>query len=328
MKKGILFCMLAATIIFTGAYLYIASRTSQLKTITIGIVNPTLALEPVLDGFKAGMTKLGYMEGKNISYIYHGPTESIKALGPAIQELIEAKVDLIFSASTPATIQAHQSTEGTGIPVVFGPVNDPVKSGIVGSLRNPGGMVTGVMASSAVFVPKGLEWLLAVAPDTKRIFVPHNPNDKSSVIGLNALQKAADAYRVELIVREIYNPEEVAAISEYITEDVDAVFLLPDNLILTRTNDLIKITHERTLPLASSIYPHTKAGALMGYGFESASIGKQAARIAHQVLNGARPTDLPVETCEFFLGINLKTALTIGLDIPDEILRQADHIVR
>ena len=328
MKKGILLCIMLAILIFIGAYFYITSHTSQPKTVAIGVVNPTLTLDPVLDGFKAGMAKLGYIEGNNITYIYQGPTGSIKSLGPAIQKLIEAKVDLIFSASTPATIQARQAAEGIGIPVVFGPVNDPVKSGIVGSLRNPGGMVTGIMASSAVFVPKGLEWLLAIAPDTELIFVPHNPGDKSSVIGLNALQKAADTYRVELIVREIYKPEEVDDISEYITEGVDAVFLLPDNLVLTRTNDFIKISYERALPLASSIYPHAKAGALMGYGFDSASIGQQAARIAHQVLDGVRPTDLPVETSEFFLGINLKTAQTIGLDIPDEILRQADHIVR
>jgi putative ABC transport system substrate-binding protein len=230
-----------AILIFIGAYFNINSRISQSKTVTIGLVNPTHALDPVLDGFKAGMVKLGCIEGKNITYIYQGPTGSIKSLGPAIKKLIEAEVDLIFSASTPATIQARQAAEGIGIPVVFEPVNDPVKSGIVGSLRNPGGKVTGIMASSAVFVPKGLEWLLAIAPDTKLIFVPHNPDDKS---------------------------------------------------------------------------------------FNSVSIGKQAARIAYQVLNGVRPTDLPVETSDFFLSINLKTAQTIGLDIPDEILRQADHIVR
>jgi putative ABC transport system substrate-binding protein len=179
MKKGILLCIMIAALISIGAYLYITSRTSQPKTVTIGAVNLTPALDPVIDGFKAGMTELGHIEGKNITYIYQGPTGSIKSLGPAIQKLIEAKVDLIFSASTPATIQARQATEGIRIPVVFGPVNDPVKSGIVGSLRNPDGMVTGIMANSVVFVPKGLEWLLAIAPGRKLIFVPHNPDDKS-----------------------------------------------------------------------------------------------------------------------------------------------------
>jgi putative ABC transport system substrate-binding protein len=184
------------------------------------------------------------------------------------------------------------------------------------------------MASSAVFVPKGLEWLLTIAPGTKRVFVPHNPDDKSSVIGLNALQKATAAYRVELIVSEIYTLEEVAAIGEYIPKGVDAVFLLPDNLVIARITDFVRIAEERTLPLASVIYPHAKAGALMGYGFDSASIGQQAARIANQVLNGVRPADLPVETPEFYLSINLKTAQAIGLDIPDDVLRQADQIIR
>ena len=97
-----------AILIFIGAYFRITSHTSQPKTVAIGVVNPTLTLDPVLDGFKAGMAKLGYIEGNNITYIYQGPTGSIKSLGPAIEKLIEAKVDLIFSATIPGLWERKQ----------------------------------------------------------------------------------------------------------------------------------------------------------------------------------------------------------------------------
>lgn len=331
-KKRIVLCVVFATLIAVGAYFFITllapSRTSQLKTVTVGAVNLTPALDPVFDGFKAGMAKLGYVEGENVTYIYQGPTGSIKSLRPAIQRLIEAKVDLIFSASTPATIQAKHAVEGTGIPVVFAPVNDPVRSGVVDSLRNPGGNLTGIKVSGLIFVPKGLKWLLAIAPGTKLIYVPHNPDDNSSVLGLAALKQAAAALAVELVVHEIHTSEEVTGAIMSTPEEVDAIFLLPDNLVVARIGSFAKVAVDRTLPLASINYSQAKAGALMGYGFESASIGEQAARLAYQILNGTRPADLPVETPEFFLTINLRTAQAIGLDIPDEILRQADHIIR
>lgn len=319
-KELIIALLIVASLVLT------ACGTPQTQSFTIGVINLTPALNPTFDGFKAEMTELGYVEGENITYIYEGPTGSIEALTPAIQDLIAQDIDLILALSTPATLQAKQAVAGTDIPVVFAPVNEPVQAGVVDSLRNPGGNLTGIRVGG--FVPKELEWLLAIAPDTKRLFVLHNPDDDSAVQGLGALKVAAGTLDVEIVVGEARGSDEVIAGIETIPEDVDAIFLLPDNLVVGHIDDFAAVALERDLPLSSVAYPQAEAGALMSYGPDFFQLGKQVARLADKVLQGTAPADLPVETAEFFLSINLQTAQAIDLDVPDDILRQADNIIR
>lgn len=318
--------MLVVTLFIVVGLLLSACGTTQPKTVTIGVVNLTPALDPVFDGFKAGMAELGYVEGENVTYIYEGPVGSIEALGPAIQNLIKQDIDLLLALSTPATLQAKQAVEGTDIPVVFAPVNDPVQSGVVDSLRHPGGNLTGIRVGG--FVPKELEWLLAIAPGTTRLFVPHNPDDNSAVLGLAALNEAADTLGVELVIGEASTPDEIMATVETIPEEVEAIILLPDNLMIAHIDDFVEAALERDLPLSSVAYPQVEAGALMSYGPGFFQLGEQVARLADKILQGTAPADLPVETADFFLSINLQTAQAIGLDISDDVLQQADTIIR
>lgn len=297
------------------------------KTFTVGIINLTSSLDVVVDGFKDGMAESGYVEGENIAYIYEGATESIEALGPAIQRLIEAKPDLIFSVTTPATILAKQAVEeiDTPIPIVFCPMTDPVDAGVVDNLRNPGGNITGVKVGG--HVQKQVEWLLKIVPGVKGIFVPYNPNDKSGTQGLIQLQEIVAKLGVEILVRETPTSKDIKKATTAIPEEAGAILMLPDNLILTYTHDFAKAGIKHSLPTVSLSIDQAEAGALIGYGFDNYSIGKQSARLAGQILKGTKPGDLPVETADFFLTINLKTAKAIGLDIPNNILHQADNII-
>ena len=135
--------MLVVTLFIVTGLLLAACGTPQPQTFTVGVVNLTPTLNPTFDGFMAGMAELGYVEGENVTYIYEGPVGAIDALEPAVQKLMEAEPDLVLSISTPATLRAKAALEGTDIPLVFSPVNDPVGSGVVDSLRNPGGNLTG-----------------------------------------------------------------------------------------------------------------------------------------------------------------------------------------
>ncbi len=303
-----------------------ACGPTQPKTFTIGVVNLSPAVNAVFDGFKAGMAELDYVEGKNVTYIYEGATGSIDGLEAAIQNLIAADVDLILAITTPAAQKTKQAVEGTDIPVVFGPVNDPVQSGIVSSLTKPGGNLTGIRVGG--FIPKELEWLLVTAPGTTRIFVLHNPDDASSVQGLEVLNEAATRLGVEIVVHEVRTSEEIIAAVAVIPDEVEAIFFLPDNLVLAHIDGFAEVALERNLPLASVSFSQAEAGALLAYGPEFFPVGEQTARLADQILKGTKPGDLPVETAEFFLTINLQTATAIGLDVSDEILRQADNVIR
>jgi putative ABC transport system substrate-binding protein len=317
---------MAVALLILAGLLLAACQPTQPKTVTIGVVNLAPVLNPIFDGFKTGMTEMGYIEGEDVTYIYEGPVGSIDKLEPAIQSLLDSDVDLILSISTPATQAAQRVTAGTDMPVVFVPLTDPVAAGVVQSLSQPGGNITGVTfgASEA----RRLEWLLKTVPNVKRIYVPYNPDDESPVIALARVSEAASKLGVELVLREARNSDEITAAIEAIPDDVDAIFLLPDSLMVSRASDFVAATLDLNLPFAVPGDEEVEAGALISYSMNFHASGEQAARLADQILKGTKPADLPVETTEFFLVINLQTAEAIGLDIPDQILRQADTIIR
>ena len=297
------------------------------KSYTVGIVNIVPDFEVIVAGFRKGMTEAGYIEGENITYIYEGATVDLDKLDAVAEGLVAADVDLIFSLTTPATRAVKKATAGTGQPVIFVPLTDPVGAGIGNSLREPGGNITGV--TFGVQEARRMEWLVRIAPPIKKIYVPYNLEDQSPVLALKEVRPVAAKLGVELITREIRNPEELNTAIENIPAEADAVFLLPDSLVSTRLQDLVEATTKLKLPVSGANVDVVKTlGVLTSYGLDLFSSGKQAARLADQVFQGVKPSDLPVETAELYLAINLKVAKAIGLDIPDEILQQASIIVR
>jgi putative ABC transport system substrate-binding protein len=302
-------------------------RTQPQETYTIGVVNPSLLQETTVEGFKEGMAELGYIEGENVTYLYEGATDSIDGLDLVAQGLVEADVDLILSITTPATQAVQRATAGTDIPVVFVPVTDPVGAGLMDSLRHPGGNITGVTGGAQE--GRQLEWLIRVVPTIEQVYVPYNPEDRSAVLALETVREAAKILGVEIIAREASTPEQATAAFENIPEDADAIFFLPDSLINARIDDWIEMAIELGLPTSAPNLAAVEGGHLTTYGIDLAAAARQeAARLADQILQGIPPADLPVETAEFYSAINLKTAEAIGVDISDEVLLQADIIIR
>ena len=298
-----------------------------LKTYTIGVLNFSRRQEDTVKGFKEGMTELGYNDGENVTYLYEGAIGAIETLDAVAQKLVEKDIDLILSITTPATQAAQRAIAGTDIPIVFIPVTDPVGAGLVKSLMQPGGNMTGV-----TFGPqegRRLEWLLQVAPTIKHIYIPYNPDDRSAVLALEMASEAAPKLGVELITRETRTTEEVMTAIEQIPEEADAIVSLPDSLVGAHIAELIEAALTRNLPTSGPNLTAVEDGHLTAYGIDIAvSARQQAARLADQILRGTKPADLPVETAEFYSAINLKTAEAIGLDIPNDILLQADIIIR
>ncbi len=301
-------------------------RNPQPDAYTIGVVNLSPVLDPVLAGFKEGMTELGYVEGENVTYLYDGATADIAALTPAAEKVVAADVDLILSISTPATMAVQQATAGTDIPVVFASIFDPVAVNFVDSLRQPGGNLTGV--HWGIGEGRRLEWLLQVAPDVTRIYIPYNPDDPSPVLALAQMQKMAAELGVELVVREARTPAEIDTAVAQTPADVDALIMLPDSMVSTRMEAMAQIALERQIPFSVPTGEMVRDGGLIAFGFSFPASGRQAARLADQIFQGVAPAELPVETDEFFLTINLDIAEQIGLYIPNDILMQADEIVR
>jgi putative tryptophan/tyrosine transport system substrate-binding protein len=307
--------------------LLITGCTDRPKTYTVGIVNTVPDLEATITGFKEGMTRLGYIEGENITYRYAGPTVHMDELDSVAQDLVEKDVDLILSITTRVTKAVKKATAGSGLPVVFVPVTDPVGAGIVNSLRHPGGNITGVTFGSQE--GRRLAWLVQIAPEIKKLYVPYDPGDQSALVTLRMAREVAAKINVELMTRETRNPEEVADAIKNIPAQADAVYLLPDSLISAHLPDLVMAATGLKLPVSGANIDVVKNHkVLTSFGCDVILMGKQAARLADQIFRGVKPSDLPVESAEYSLAINLKVAKTIGLDIPDEILRLANIIVR
>lgn len=302
-------------------------RPQPARALVIGVVNLSPMLEPVLEGFRAELDELGYIEGEQVTYIYAGPAATIDALDAAAQELVALKVDLILALSTPAAQAAYRATTGTVVPVVFAPVTDPVAAGIVITLSRPGGNVTGVMLGTQS-ESKRLEWLVRLAPNLTRIYLPYNSDDASARASTTAVRAAAAELGLDVIVREARTTDEITAAIAEIPAEAQAIFLPQDSLVAARIDDFAAAATARKLPLCTPTDGQVARGALISYSFALDPLGRQAAHLAEQILKGASPATLPVETAEFFLSINLKTADTIGLFIPDDIVRVADTVIR
>jgi len=301
-----------------------SSTPEEPEMVTVGINSLAPVFDPIIDGFKDRLTELGYIEGENITYIYDGPVGDVAQLGATAQELVDQNVDLILSLSTPASIASMNATEE--IPIIFAPIADPLRAGLVANLAEPGGNATGVQWGLSE--PRRLEWLLTMDPDIQKIYLPYNPDDNAAVIILEDIQETAAQLDVELMLFEAQNEDEITAAIENIPEDADAMFLLPDSLLVSRMSEFAAAAAAHKLPLTAPGTETVEDGGLMSYSMAFYPVGEQAGRLAHQVFQGTAVSDLPVETSEFFLDINLKTANAIGLEVSDEILRQADRIVR
>ncbi len=308
-------------VIMLSLLLTACSSAPKAKTYTIGVVNSTSALAPIFDGLKAGMTDLGYVEGKNVTYIYKDVGTDSAATDREIKSMMAQKVDLLFALGA-TQMPAKLAVEGTQTPVIFAAAIDPVGQGLVKSLRQPGGNLTGVR--SGTNIPKSLEWLIKLAPEAKKIYVPYNPDESASVSAVASLRASSAEIGVEMTFEELRTPEAIVNAIKALPKGT-AVYIVPSS---SNVNDIVQAAIEHGIPAGAYMVQHVQAGALVNYAGNLSAMGKQSARMADRVLTGTKPAALPVETAEYFLTINLKTANAIGLNIPDDILRQANTVIR
>ncbi len=316
----VLLCMASLLLALAGCKTNTVTSTSA-KSYTVGILTHAQSFAATLDGFKADLTRLGYEEGADITYLYDGPKTGAE-LEAALNKLLAQEPDLIFTMGTPATTAVKQNAAAQHIPVVFAPVNDPVGSGIVDSLEQPGGNFTGIRPGTTD--AKALEWLLRLAPDVTTVVVPHVPTDSSSVQSLAAVTAGAEQLGLQLIVVEVQTVEDIQALE--LPSEAEAIVLLRSGLILSNAGILTQAAGLRGIPTVSTDIVESEV--LVAYGSEYYEMGKQAGHLADQIFQGIPSADLPVESGESFLYINLETASQINLTIADSLLRQADFIVR
>lgn len=300
------------------------SGTNQVPT--VGMITLSKVDLQTIAGFKAGLEKIGWKEGQDIRYIYDGPAGKIENLDTKINALLQKNIDLIFVSSTPGTIAVKKATQNQKIPVVFCPVTDPVGSGIVTSLKNPEGHITGVK------LPRGdrqrMQWLHKIAPKTKTVFIPYTPGDKSSEFSRKQVRDAAQVLNIQIIEEPVSDPVQIKTILDKYVSKIDAIMIPRDSSIESYIRTILDYSIMHKLPVSAPSWQQVEQGALYTYGFIHTKLGEQASHLAHKILQGISPSNLPIEVGESHLVINQKTAKAIGLEIPDNILVQASKLIQ
>jgi putative ABC transport system substrate-binding protein len=313
----------AAILITSGAGWFFLQADA--RPVRIGLLLFTASNERIVEGFKKNLAEHGFREGKNVEYRSLQVDGKIEKLEASITELISWQPNLILSVSTPPSQAAYRATKASRTPLIFANVSDPQNAGIVSNLTHPGEHATGVRLAPSTAVR--LQWLLRVAPHVRSIYVPYSSNDKSATESVRQIEEAAKTLGVQVTLKHMDSLQEIEQISREIPVTADAIFLSADNRIAARIDLFVAVARQRRLPLSAPSALQVENGALTSFGFDHLSIGRQAGRLALEIINGRLPGDLPVETAESALYINQTTAQSIGLKIDDAVLRQARKII-
>ena len=279
-----------------------------------------------LDGFRQGLRELGYVEGKNFAIEYRSADGRDERFHDLAAELVRVNVDLILTRGTPAALAAKNATRT--IPVVMTGIGDPVGQGVVASLARPGGNITGLSATTTEIYPKRVELLKELVPRATRMAGLFNMSNPSIPPQWKQVEAAAHSLGIQAQLLDVRIPDDLGrAFDAAVRQRTDALVVGLDTLTQANHQLIVELAAKHRLP---AIYASMEfAGGLLIYGVNYPALYRRAASFADRILKGTKPADLPVEQpTKFELVINLTTAKTLGLTIPQTLLLRADRVIQ
>ncbi len=287
---------------------------------------PLPAGEP--DAVLQALRSLGYVETKNIIVDIRYAEGNRNRLRELAIELVQSKVDAIYTGSSPAIFALKQATQS--IPIIIVSSTDPVRSGIVASLANPGGNITGMSLISADLWPKRLEMIKEILPKASRVAIFWNKSNTGMAIEAKATQDAAVPMGITLQDRGVKDASEMEVVFDAMSKErPDAFLALMDITLGAHRKRILDFLAKDRVPAIFESKDWVQAGGLISYGPDGADVTRRAVIQLDKILKGARPSDIPVEQpTKFEMVINLKTAQQIGLTIPPNVLARADRVIR
>jgi putative ABC transport system substrate-binding protein len=303
------------------------------KVSRIGFLDPSTASGSavLLDAFRQELSKLGWIEGKNITIEYRfGENKGPERLPELVSDLVHLKVDLIVVSGITAALAAKKAT--TTIPIVMTTVSDPVGAGLVASLARPGGNVTGFSNLSFELNTKRLEILKDAVPKLARVGLLRPPGDSALTdLQLKELRPAAVALKLKLEEIETQrDPKGLeSAFQTAKQKQVGAIMTMATRSFFAERKRIVELAGKYRLPATYPQKEYVDEGGLMSYGADSADLYRRAAVYVDKILKGAKPADLPVQQAtKFEFVINLKAAKQIGLTIPANVLERANQVIK
>jgi putative ABC transport system substrate-binding protein len=316
--------------LLTGCGIALPFGQQSPKVSVIGFLSPgpREARSRMDAGFLEGLRDLGYVEGRNIAieYRYAEGNDRLPALAA---ELAGLRVDLILAAGgTPAPLAARQAT--TTIPIVFIAVADPVGTGLIASLAHPGGNLTGLTNVAPVLAGKRVELLQTLIPGFSRLALILNTTNPATLAQAKEITSASQTLGVDVQALPIRTASDFeGAFQAAVSARADAIHPTSDSVVTNGRDQLAELGMRYRLPTVFDFRENAVAGGLLSYGPNLVDMYRRAATYVDKILKGANPADLPVEQpITFDLIINLKTARTIGLTIPESVRQQATEILQ
>ncbi|HYS94205.1 MAG TPA: ABC transporter substrate-binding protein [Candidatus Acidoferrales bacterium] len=300
------------------------------KMLRVGVLSPfSSASQQSLQPFRDALRDLGYPEGPHMTFEYRWADGKSERLPELAAELVRSKVDVLLSAwGTPAALAAKNST--TSIPVVAVAVADPVSVGLVASLAQPGGNVTASTFLSDETLGKQLQLLKEADARISRVAILTNPDNPVYAPLLKDIEATARAIRVEVVRLGVRGPGDVEPAFETAKrERVQGLVVLRDTVLITHGAKMVELAARYRLPAMYGMREFVDAGGLMSFEPSLPDLYRRAAQLVDKILKGAKPAALPVDrSTKFELAINLKTAKTLGLTIPQPLRLRADALIQ
>jgi putative tryptophan/tyrosine transport system substrate-binding protein len=296
------------------------SKIHRIGALYIGLADAELFKKELREGLR----ELGYVEGQNIAFEFRSAEGKLDQLPELASELVRLKVDVIVALYVPSALAAKQATREIPIVIIAA---DPIETGIVAGLAHPGGNVTGVNLMSAALVGKCVELFHDMLASVRQIAVFTNGGDPLfAKLVLDQVNLAGSTTGIKIHPITVPGPDEGldAAFAEIARSQGEAVVIQGS----LSTKHLADLALEQRLPAASTTRAFVDAGGLMSYGADGPALFRLSAKFVHRILQGGQPNDLPIEQpTKFELAVNLKSAKTIGLSIPEAFLARADALL-
>ena len=294
----------------------------------IGILWDSPAVFPdAIEAFRQALRDLGYVEGRTILIEYRWAEGTPERMREFAEELVRLRVDVIIAPSSVYTEAAKRAT--ATIPIIFLVHADAIGSGHVASLARPGGNITGLTVMRTETNVKSLELLKETVPGLSRVAVIFDPATPSHRVGLKAVEVAGPPLGLRIQPMAVRSATEFdSAFSVIVRERARAVLVLNTPIFVAGAKRLAELAMMHKLPSLFGARPQVEAGGLMSFGFDYADQWRRGAIYVDKILKGAKPADLPVQQpTKFELTINVKTANTLGIKIPNSILLRADKVI-
>jgi putative ABC transport system substrate-binding protein len=287
--------------------------------------NPTAAAH-IVSAFSEGLRELGHVDGQNIVLVYRWAEGKPERLDGLAADLVRQQVRLIVASSQAPALAAQRATKT--IPIVMVNTSDPVETGLVASLARPGGNVTGLSQQLTPEIrAKQLQLLKEALPKVARVAVLRSP---STTVGLREYESAAQALELRVQFEEVRSAADLErAFAALVRDRVDALLVPGDILLFTERARVASLARQHRLPGIYSLREYTEAGGLMSYSARISGQFRRAAVYVDKILRGASPATLPVESpTQYELAINLNTARTLGITIPQALLIRAHEVIQ